>query len=130
MAQMQMQHGANESYLDRMFKSSDRAAAAADAIDLTRENAKQGRRTVKANANIARDQAAPTPEGHRSISSFSANESGVQAVYGAPTKPSKTGGSTSSSSSSGTGRTLSDHPRNVKRREARAAAKKANTSTV
>ena len=130
MAQMQMQHGANESYLDRMFKSSDRAAAAADAIDLTRENAKQGRRTVKANANVARDQAAPTPEGHRSISSFSANESGVQAVYGAPTRPSKTGGSTSSSSSSGTGRTLSDHPRNVKRREARKAAKAANTSTV
>jgi hypothetical protein len=128
---MKLQFDANESYLDRMFKSSDRAAAAADAIDLTRENARQGRRTVKANANVARDQAAPTPEGHRSISSFSANETGVQAVYGAPTKPSRTGGSTSSSSSSssGTGRTLSDHPKNVKRREAR-AAKKANTSTV
>jgi hypothetical protein len=131
---MKLQFEANETYLARLHGSAERAATAVDTKNQTREEGSQERRTYKSNlkagAEVVRGMAQPTDVGDRSIGGYGISRDGVQASHGAPTKPPKTGGSTSSSSSSGTGRTLSDHPKNVKRREARAAAKKANTSTV
>ena len=129
---MKLQFEANETYLARLHGSAERAATAVDNINQTREEGKQERRTfgynLKVGAEVARGMAKPTDEGDRSISSYGISRDGIQAVHGAPTRASNTGGRTSSSSS-GTGRTLSDDPKNVRRREAR-AAKKSNTSTV
>jgi hypothetical protein len=129
---MKLQFEANETYLARLHGSAERAAAAADNINQTREEGKQERRTfgnnLRVGAEVARGMTEPTPVGNRSISSYNISSTGIQAVHGAPTRASNTGGRTSSSSS-GTGRTLSDDPKNVRRREAR-AAKKSNTSTV
>ena len=128
---MKLQFEANESYLARLHGSAERAAIAVDTKNQTREEGSQERRTYKSNlkagAEVVRGMAKPTDVGDRSIGGYGISRDGVQASHGAPTKPSKTGGSTSSSS--GTGRTLSDDPKNVRRREAR-AAKKSNTSTV
>ena len=89
-------HEVGQTSRSQQFTNEQARLAATDAINQTREEKSQERRTYKSNlragAEVVRGMAKPTDVGDRSIASYGISRDGVQAVHGATTPGPSNGG--------------------------------------